>query len=134
AAHVSHEDLFLAHLEPIEATIGLICRKNRLRAEDADEFRSQAFIKLIENDYEVLRRFEQRSSLRTYLTVVLQRVYLDFRNGQWGKWRPSAEARRRGATAVALERLVVRDGLMLEEAIQVLVISQGVTESPTMLR
>lgn len=133
-SRVSHEALFLAHLEPIEATIALICRKNRLSAEDAEEFRSQAFVKLIENDYDVLRRFEQRSSLRTYLAVVLQRVYLDFRNGQWGRWRPSAEARRLGRTAVALECLVVRDSLSVDEAIQVLAVSGGTSESPDELR
>ena len=40
----------------------------------------------------VLRKFEVRSSLRTYLTVVVNRMYIDGRVKQWGKWRPSAIA------------------------------------------
>ena len=40
----------------------------------------------------------------------------DWRNARWGKWRPSAEARRQGALATHLERLMRRDGLTFEEA------------------
>ncbi|MGH8186413.1 MAG: hypothetical protein ACREUC_07605, partial [Steroidobacteraceae bacterium] len=76
-----------------------------------------AFLKLIEHDYAVLRRFEGASSLRTYLTVVLHRVLLDQRNREWGRWRPSAAAYRNGPLAVRLERLVTRDGLTPAEAI-----------------
>jgi len=46
----------------------------------------------------LLAKFEGRSSLRTFLTVVIQRLFLDHRISAWGKWRPSAEARRGGST------------------------------------
>ncbi|MGH9662013.1 MAG: RNA polymerase sigma factor, partial [Bryobacteraceae bacterium] len=42
---------------------------------------------------------------------VLQRSVLDYRTAKWGKWRPSAQARRQGPKAVALERLISRDGV-----------------------
>src|SRR6185295_9281912 len=71
---------------------------------------------LIQGDYEVLRRFQQRSSFQTYLTVVVQRLFLNYRNRLWGRWRPSAEACRLGPIAVQLERLIVRDGWSFEEA------------------
>lgn len=45
-------------------------------------------------------------------------MYLDFRNHQWGKWRPSAEAKRQGKTGILLERLIGRDGLTFEEAVE----------------
>ena len=75
----------------------------------------------------MLRRFEGRSSLTTYITVVVQRLFLDRRNRLWGKWRPSAEARRLGPTAVLLERLVSRDGWSAEQALETLRVNHGVT-------
>lgn len=126
---VSNDRVFLDSLELIEAVIASICRRNRLAPAESDDFRSIARIKLIENDYEALRRFAGRSSLRTYLTVVLQRVFLDYRVRQWGKWRPSMEARRSGPVAIRLEQLMTRDGLTFDEAQEVLRTTHGVTAS-----
>jgi RNA polymerase sigma factor (sigma-70 family) len=106
-----------SNLPLIEAVVAEVARRQRVRGDQLDEFRSLAFLKLIEHDYAVLRRFEGASSLRTYLTVVLHRVLLDQRNREWGRWRPSAAAYRNGPLAVRLERLVTRDGLTLAEAI-----------------
>jgi RNA polymerase sigma factor for flagellar operon FliA len=81
---------------------------------------------IIERNYEPLRKFEGRSSLRTYLIVVVQRLFLDYRNRQWGKWRPSAEAKRHGPLAILLERLVTRDGWTCEQALETLRINHQV--------
>src|SRR5262249_7496334 len=72
--------------------------------------------RLIENDYAIIRKFRGGSSLRTYLTVVIARQGLDFRDACWGRWRPSRRARRMGRAAGALERLIVRDGLPGDDA------------------
>jgi RNA polymerase sigma factor for flagellar operon FliA len=40
---------------------------------EADDFASHPKLKLIEDDYAILRKFQGRSSLRTYLTVVIER-------------------------------------------------------------
>jgi RNA polymerase sigma factor (sigma-70 family) len=64
----------------------------------------------------VLRRFQERSALKTYLTSVITHAFQDFRNSAWGKWRPSAQARRLGPTAILLEQQIVRDGLTFDEA------------------
>jgi RNA polymerase sigma factor (sigma-70 family) len=101
----------------VNAVIGDVARRHRVRGDALDEFRSLAFLKLIEHDYAVLRGFEGASTLRTYLNVVLQRVLLDYRNREWGRWRASAAATRIGPVAVRLERLVTRDGLTPAEAI-----------------
>jgi RNA polymerase sigma factor (sigma-70 family) len=101
----------------VEGVIADIARRLRVRGDALAEFRSLAFMKLVEHDYAVLRRFQGISSLRTYLTVVLQRVLLDYRNREWGRWRASAAAHRLGPTAVRLERLVTRDGLTPGEAV-----------------
>lgn len=45
---------------------------------------------------------------------------LDFRIHEWGKWHASAEAKRLGPLAVALEQLLYRDGRTLGEAVTLL--------------
>jgi len=121
---------FELHLELIERVIAYVCSRHRLRAEDAEEFASYVRLKLIEEDCAVLRRFEGRSSLQTFLSVVVQRLFLDYRISQWGKWRPSAAARREGPVAVLLERLLMRDGLSLREAGEVLATQHGMALAP----
>lgn len=101
----------------VDEIVAELAHRQRVRDDDLNEFRSLAYLKLIEHDAAVLRRFQGTSSLRTYLTVVLHRVLLDHRNREWGRWRPSAAAHRIGPEAVRLERLVTRDGLTVEEAL-----------------
>jgi RNA polymerase sigma factor for flagellar operon FliA len=110
------EDPYLADRELIESVLGAVCRRHRLYGVDAEDFSSIARLHLIDDGHRVLRRFEGRSSLRTYLTIVITRCYQDWRNARWGKWRVSAEARRMGPLAEHLERLIVRDRLTLDEA------------------
>ena len=104
------------HYAEVERMIRAIARRHRLRADEAEEFASAVRLKLVDNDYAVLRKFQGRSSLLTYLTAVATRVYLDFRITQLGRWRPSAAARRHGMAAVSLQRLVERDGMTLDQA------------------
>ena len=88
--------------------------------DQAEELGSQVKLRLIEDDYRVVRVFEGRSHFRTYLTTVIMRIFLDERVKAWGKWRPSREACRLGPTAVAFERLTTRDHLTADEAIETL--------------
>lgn len=122
------ESVFVSQLDVIERVIAFTCRRHRLSSTEADDFASHVKLRLIENDYAILRRFQGRSSVRTYLTVVIQRLFLDYRVKAWGKWRPSAEARRRGPVAVLLERLIVREGHSFEEAYELLKTNHGVEE------
>jgi RNA polymerase sigma factor (sigma-70 family) len=126
---VSHERLFLDHLDAIERVVATICRRHHATADEAEDFRSLAHHKLIANDYEVLRRFQGRSSMKTYLVTVLQRLFLDWRTAKWGKWRPSAEAKRLGDVAIRLEVLTVRDRVPFETAAEMLRINHNVTLS-----
>lgn len=96
---------------------------------DAEEFASLVRLKLIDRDFAVLRKFEQRSSLNTYLTVVIERLCLDFCIAKLGKWRPSAAARRLGAVAIRLEQLIVREGITFDEAVGTLQTNHGVSET-----
>lgn len=129
SSSVSYERFYVEHAELIEGVLTLICRRHRLVGMEADDFRSIARLKLVDNDYEVLRKFQGRSSLRTYLTIVLDRAFLDYRNAQWGKWRPSAEAQRLGPVGLRLEQLMGRDGFTFDEAVEMLRTQHAVRES-----
>lgn len=119
-------DLFQRELPLIEGVIRFVVRRHRLPATQAEEFVSHARLRLIEHDYQILRRFGGRSSLRTYLATVVERLLLDYRISEWGKWRPSAEARRGGPIAVRLDQLLHRDGLSFAQAAEVLLVSERV--------
>jgi len=121
--------LFETNLPVIKGVVRFVCHRQRLNQTEAEEFESDVMLRLVDNDYEVLKRFRHRSSLRTYLVVVIQRIFLDYRIRQWGKWRPSAEALRLGPAAVRLERLLVRDGYEFDQACETLRTNEGVNMS-----
>jgi RNA polymerase sigma factor (sigma-70 family) len=126
---MTREKQFLAQLPVIESVIGWVCARHGLRGADAEDFASAVKTRFIEHDYDVLARFEGRSSLKTYLAVVVNRLYLDFQVRRFGKWRPSAEARRLGPVALRLERLLHRDGMSFDEACGVLKSDPQVAET-----
>jgi RNA polymerase sigma factor for flagellar operon FliA len=126
---VSHEHLFKDRLDKIQAVIKRVCRRHHASDDEEDEFRSLAYIKLIEDDYRVLREYKGRSTIEGYLNVVLEREFLDFRIDKWGKFRPSREAERMGPVAVLLEKLLVRERLTFDEACEVLKTNHKVTET-----
>jgi RNA polymerase sigma factor (sigma-70 family) len=121
--------LFLAQLGVIERVISFVSSRHHLPGSEADDFGSHVKLKLIEDDYAILRKFEGRSNLRTYLSVVIQRLFLDYRIKAWGKWRPSAEAKRSGEVAILLERLIQRDGYGFEEACELMQTNHQITIS-----
>lgn len=109
------EKMFLDNLSLIEDLVAFVCRRSHFSPEDAEDFHQEVFLKLVENDYRVMRE-RVGSSLRGYLKVVILRAGQDFRNRIWGKFRERTEAKRLGETAITLERLMVLDGLTFEEA------------------
>jgi RNA polymerase sigma factor (sigma-70 family) len=117
----SPEKLFLIQLETIERAIHFACRRGSLRDEDAEDFASYVKVKLIEKDYAVIRKYERRSSFAAFMSVVVQRMLLDYRIGQWGKWHASAEARRMGEPAITIEAILYRDGRTIDEMMPVLI-------------
>src|SRR5258708_8609794 len=90
------EHLFVAGLPVIDAAVAHVCRRHRLTAAEADDFSAEVRLHFIERNYEPLRRFEGRSSLRTYLTVLVSHLFLDYPHPLLGKCRPSAEPGRLG--------------------------------------
>jgi RNA polymerase sigma factor (sigma-70 family) len=101
----------------LETVIRAVARSRRMSREDAEDFHQTVHLKLVERGYDVFYRFSGKSTLRTYLLVVVHRMLLDWQNHHFGKWRPSAAAVRLGKAAVVLDRLIDRDGHSVDEAI-----------------
>lgn len=112
--------MLTANLPLVERAIAYAAHRYRLDAADAEEFGAIVKLRLCENDYAILRAWEGRSKLPTYFSIVVQRMALDYRIHEWGKFRPSAEAKRLGPLALELEQLLHRDGRSLSDALTLL--------------
>jgi RNA polymerase sigma factor (sigma-70 family) len=120
--------LFLDYLPIIDSVTAQMCHHHRLRLDDREEFSSYVRLALIENDSEVLRQHKGNGSALAFLRVVIGRLLYDFRCERWGRWRPSAAARRYGQLGILLDRLLNRDGYRIDEAIEVACTNYGVSE------
>ena len=116
---MDYQRLLLDHLDLIDQIVRTTGRRRHLSATERDDFASFVNLRLIDDNYAILRKFQSRSSLWTYLAAVIERLSLDFCAEKWGRWRPSAMAERLGPVAVILERLVTRDLHTLEEAMEI---------------
>jgi RNA polymerase sigma factor (sigma-70 family) len=117
--------LLESHLNLIQRRLQQVGRRGGLPCHEVEEFRSWALLKLIDDDYRILVAWAGRCSFSTYLTVVLVNLMRDYRTRVWGKWQPSAAARRQGREIVLLERLWRLDGLTLDEAIECILSKRG---------
>lgn len=122
---MSPEELYLQNLAAIERIAAFVARRNHLGPDETAEFTQEVRVRLLEDDYAVIRKFEGRSAFTTYLTTVITHLFHQYRVEMWGKWRPSAEAKRLGDKAITLERLITRDGFTLDEAVKVLTTPGG---------
>jgi RNA polymerase sigma factor (sigma-70 family) len=76
----------LSLAEPIER---FLRRRERLSSDEAEEFHSYLRLKLVERGRAILDGFRGRSTLETYLSVVVQRLFLDHRAESSRKWPAS---------------------------------------------
>lgn len=111
-------ELLLENLPLIEKIAATICRRKGLPFDDTEEFMAELRLRLVKDDYAVLRAFQGRSSFTTYIAAVITRMLLDYQKHQWGKWHSSAEAERLGNAAMELEQRVYRDQLPREAAVE----------------
>jgi RNA polymerase sigma factor (sigma-70 family) len=121
-------ELLEASLPVVDRVTAMVCRRARLFGDEAEDFAADVRLALAENDT-ILRDFAGRSSLATYLTIVVQRLLADHRMKRYGRWHPSAEAVRLGEAAVMIETLVLRDRRPLEEALPLVIAKHGGTAS-----
>jgi RNA polymerase sigma factor (sigma-70 family) len=116
------------NVELIERVVQRACRRVGIPAGDVDDAASMVKLALVDNDYEILRRYEGRASLATYLAIVVQRMLADQRERTHGRWRPSPEAKRLGDRAVVIEDIVGRQKRSIDEALpHVRVIDASIT-------
>jgi RNA polymerase sigma factor (sigma-70 family) len=118
--HSSDDAPFVSDLATIERVTAFVSARHHLSTTDAEDFASHVKLKLLENGCAILRKFQGRSSLCTYLTVVIQRLFLDYRVADWGRWRPSAEAKKAGEIGIVLEELLWRDGYAFDHACELI--------------
>lgn len=114
------EQLFLENLPLIERLIRYAARRCHFSPEEAEDFAGRVKVKLIEDGYGRIRKWKGDSSLPTYLGTVVNHLALDYTDHLWGKWNPSAEAKRLGPVAVLLDKLTSRDGRTFDEACEIL--------------
>jgi RNA polymerase sigma factor (sigma-70 family) len=110
------EKLFRENLPWIEKVAGIVCRKNGVWGDEAEDFAAVAKMKLMENDYADLRKFPGDCSPTTYIATLVVRRFHEYARERWGRWRNSAAAEREGQLAKDLETLVHRDGYTLAQA------------------
>ena len=123
------EHEFLALLPWLDRVVAFTARRHRLSPEDAEDFGSRVKVKLIDDNYAVLRKFQGRCKVQTYLTTVVQREAIEFQRTKSGRWHASVEAESGGEVLQLLEKYLVRDRLPSSEAYALLRIKHGVTLS-----
>ena len=79
-------------LELLSQVVRDVARGRRLSREDAQDFAQSVHLRCLERNYDIFMKFQGRSSLKTYLTIVVRRILLDWRNSQY---REVAAVRRR---------------------------------------
>ena len=116
---MDYQRLLLDHLDLVDQIVRTVGRRRHLSSTERDDFASFVNLRLVDDNYAILRKFQSRSTLWTYLATVIERLSLDFCAQRWGRWRPSAMADRLGPVAVLLEQLVTRDLHTIEEAMEI---------------
>jgi RNA polymerase sigma factor for flagellar operon FliA len=113
--------LLLESLDLLDGVVRFLGRRHALSSDEEADLASEVKLKLLDDDHALLRSFRHSSSLKTFLVGVAHHTLVDQLQQRWGKWRPSAAARRLGPAAIELERLVHRDQRPKDEAFETLV-------------
>lgn len=94
--------------------------KAGIYGDEANDFVSFIRLKLMEEDYAIIRKHRGESKLKTYIATVIIRQFHDYYRERRGRWRTSSTAKWLGPWAERLEALVYRDGYSLAQAITML--------------
>ena len=83
-----------------------VCKKLYHIVSDCEECVSDLLLKIVENDYEILRSFPGGKDYKfaTYLFTVLYRKAIDIVRIKEGHYRPSTKAKKLGRCTVELEK------------------------------
>jgi RNA polymerase sigma factor (sigma-70 family) len=117
-------EYFESALPVVEDVIAFHCSRGRLAPEEREDFHSWAICKLIENDYARIRTFEGRSSFRSFLSVIVGHLLVDYWASKSGRRRLSSTAQTFAPEGLWLERYL-RRGHTVSEAIQLVRSNHG---------
>ncbi len=110
------------HYSEIKAIAASVASHRGLQGEDINDFIQDVFFKLLEDDGKILRAFQGKSSLMTYLHTVINRICIDeIRKKKGRKATPSAVAVKTGEIAVVLEQLITQKHYKIDEAYEILI-------------
>ena len=112
--------LYLGNLDVIDKAARLVSRSRGHSPDETEDFCQEAKLYLLQKPrvLGLFRGEQDGASLLGYLIGVLANFSLDIYRRQSGKWHTSAEAKRLGPEAEALETLRYRDNLPLELALE----------------
>jgi RNA polymerase sigma factor (sigma-70 family) len=102
---------------PARAAVARVAARFRLSPADAEDLHGDLWVRLLAKRGDVLRKFRRTARIETYLSTIATNIVIDSQRKTKGKWRPTARARREGAAAIELERLISRDGLPPDQAV-----------------
>ncbi len=117
---MTFDQLILQQRPHIEQVTRDLCRRHYLAPAEIEDFRAAVYRSLERNDYEALKEFDGQTTWESFMTLVISREFFLFQQSLWGLWRPSLAATRLGAAAVLLEELVVRDGVLISDAVEIM--------------
>jgi RNA polymerase sigma factor for flagellar operon FliA len=87
------ERTFLENLPTIERIASSVARRYHLSADESGEFVQEVHVRLLDDDYAIIRKFEGRRKFSTYLTTVIPRrkgmPISDRQTSAWGRDKPS---------------------------------------------
>ena len=103
----------------LKSVITSVCKKIYHIVSDCEECVSDLLLKIVENDYEIMRSFPGGKDYKfaTYLFTVLYRKAIDIVRIKGGHYRPSTKAKKLGRCTVELEKQLYY-GSTLQEAHQ----------------
>lgn len=127
------EQTFLRCVPVIAKLAASRCRRYGFSHEEVEDFTQEVYKKVWSHDCAVLRQWEGRGSMATYLAMVVSKALMDHVDHLWGKWRPSAAACDLGFAAIELERLLFRDKRTFDEACHILRIDKKIQMSDSEL-
>ncbi|MEM6793900.1 MAG: sigma-70 family RNA polymerase sigma factor [Acidobacteriota bacterium] len=104
---------------PVQSATHRIARRYGLTRDQRHDLTGAVVLKLLQKDRRALGA-DGAARPGAFFHTVARRALLDQRARSWGRWRPSARARRLGALGVAFDRCVNRDGLAPREAVETL--------------
>jgi len=103
---MSIEELFLHSLELVHRLVRCYCHRHRITADDGEELEAEVRVKLLEDDYRILRQCADPAKLPGYLGFVISSTWHDHLRRLHGRKRPSSKAHELGPAAEKLEKLL----------------------------